>query len=161
MSVRWWLQLVILVASWYNAGTMWMTQVNWRLWSYVGRDDFPAYHRAWWFGWRGIQPVVFPFGILATLGALAQLRWRLRGVPAWTTWAGVALWALTWGSTAAWWGRFQGRLDEVRLEDGSLNPLYRRLLATHWARVGLMTALALLQLGVTAAGISGREATRD
>src|SRR5207302_11098623 len=99
MGLRWWVQLVTLAASCYNVGTMWLTQVNWRLWAYVGRDEFPAYYRAWWFGWRGIQPVVFPLGILATLGSFAQLRWRPAGVPAWAAWLGAGLWVATWGST--------------------------------------------------------------
>jgi len=161
MGVRWWVQLVMLAASCYNMGTMWMTQVSWRLWASVGRDEFPAYHRAWWVGLRGIQPVVFPLGILATLGSFAQLRWRPARVPAWTAWLGLALWAVAWGATAGWWGRFQGRLEEVRREDGTLDPLYRRLLATHWARVALITASALLQVGMTAAGVRAATTPSD
>ncbi len=122
MRVRWWVQIITLAASCYNMGTIWMTQVCWRLFAQVGRGDFPAYHRAWWFGRRGIQPVVFPGGLLVT----------------------------AWVSTAAWWGRLQGQLEYVRQEDGTLNPLYQRLLATHWLRVALFTASALLQIAMAA-----------
>jgi hypothetical protein len=154
LNPRWWLLLVTLGASCYSMGTIWMTQVSWRLWAYVGRDRFPAYHRAWWFGPRGIQPVVFPFGILATLGSFAQLCWRPQQVPGWMAWLGAALWIATWGSTVAWWGRTQARLEQVRREDGSVDPLYRRLLATHWLRVAFITASALLHVAMTAASLS-------
>jgi len=30
-----------------------MAHLGWRLWRHVGRAEFPAYHRAWWFGARG------------------------------------------------------------------------------------------------------------
>lgn len=150
-QLQWWVQIITLAASCYNMGTIWMTQVSWRLFAHVGREDFPAYHRAWWLGLRGIQPVVFPFGILATLGAFAQLRWRAPRTPAGQAWLSVGLLVTAWTSTAAWWGRLQGQLEYVRQEDGTLNPLYRRLLATHWLRVALFTALALLQITMTAA----------
>ncbi len=150
VRVRRWVQIITLAASCYNMGTIWMTQVGWRLFAYVGRDDFPAYHRAWWFGRRGIQPVVFPAGILATLGSFAQLRWGAPRTPAWQVRLGVGLLVTAWASTAAWWGRLQGQLEEVRREDGTLHPLYRRLLATHWLRVALFTAAALLQVAMAA-----------
>lgn len=155
MGMRWWLQLVTLVTSCYNVGTIWMAHLGWRLFAAVGRAEFPAYHRAWWYGWRGIQPVVFPCGILTTLGALAQLsaRGRAPRAPAWAAWLGVALQAVTWGATAAWWGPGQAQLEQVRLDDNTLNPLYRRLLATHWLRVALITAFAAVQLGMTSAGL--------
>ncbi len=150
--MRWWVQIITLAASCYNMGTIWMTQVSWRLFAHVGREDFPAYHRAWWFGPRGIQPVVFPCGILATLGTFAQLRWCAPRTPTWMAWLSAGLLITAWVSTGAWWGRLQGQLEYVRQEDGSLNPLYQRLLATHWLRVALFTASALLQIGMAAAG---------
>jgi hypothetical protein len=33
----------------------------------------------------------------------------------------------------------------VWIEEGTLNPLYRRLLHTHWIRVGLIVAFAALE----------------
>jgi hypothetical protein len=145
-----WLQIIILAASWYNVGSIWLVQVSWRLFAHVGRAEFPAYHRAWWFGLRGIQPVVFPPAIVAAIGSLAQLRWRPPGVAAPVAWLGVLLQVLTFGLTAAWWGRQQAQLADVRLEDGSLNPRYQRLLTTHWLRVALITASGVLQLWMMA-----------
>ncbi len=150
MQIRWWIQLVNLATCCYNMGTIWMTQLGWRLWAHVGRDEFPAYHRAWWFGVRGIQPVIFPSFILSTLGSFAQLRQRPARVPAWAAWLGALLQVAAWVSTGAWWGRWQGQLENVRREDGSLDPLYERILSTHWARVALITASGLVQIGITA-----------
>lgn len=157
MNAPRWVPLVTGAASWYNVGTIWMVQVSWRLFARVGRAEFPAYHRAWWFGWRGIQPVVFPAAIVAVLGAVAQLRWRPPRVPARIVWLGIALQALVYLLTAAWWGRWQGQLTDIWTEDQTLNPLYRRLLTTHWLRVALLTAAALLQSWIAAAGVASHE----
>ncbi|MDQ2828338.1 MAG: hypothetical protein M3Y74_04730 [Chloroflexota bacterium] len=145
MTITRWVQLVTLATSCYNVGTIWMVQVSWRLFARVGRAEFPAYHRAWWFGWRGIQPVVFPAAILTVLGSLAQLRWRPSRVPARAVWVSITLQALVYALTGAWWGRWQARLDQALAEDGSPTPLYRRLVTTHWLRVALLTAAALVQ----------------
>lgn len=157
MRIWRWVQIVTLAASWYNMGAIWMAQVSWRLFARVGREDFPAYHRAWWFGPRGIQPVVFPFGIVAILGAFAQLRWHVPRTPTWMAWLNIGFLVTVWGATAAWWGRQQAQMEYVYQEDHSLNPLYQRLLATHWIRVALITASALLQIGMAVA--SARETT--
>jgi hypothetical protein len=140
------MQLIGLATSCYNVGTIWMTQLGWRLWTHVGRAEFEDYHRAWWFGWRGIQPIVFPSGIVATLGSLAQLRWRSPRVPTWMVWLNLTLMMQSWLLTATFWGRWQAQLKQVRQEDGSLDPLYHRLLTTHWLRVALFTACGILQL---------------
>jgi hypothetical protein len=65
--------LVVLVAHAYNVGTIWMVQVSWRPWARVGRAEFPRYHRAGWEGPGGIQPVVFPSAILASLPLYQRL----------------------------------------------------------------------------------------
>ncbi len=55
------------------------------------------------------------------------------------------------GLTGTWWARWQAQLHDVRLEDGSLNPLYVKLVRTHWLRVGLIAAFALLEAWMLAA----------
>jgi hypothetical protein len=141
-----WVQLISLAASCYNVGTILMTQLGYRLWARVGHAEFEDYHKAWWYGWRGIQPIAFPSGIVATLGALAQLHWRSPRVPSWMVWLNITALMQAWVMTAVWWGRWQGQLKRARQEDGSLDPLYRRLLTTHWLRVALFTAGGILQL---------------
>ena len=143
-----WLVLVTLATCSYNVGTIWMTHLSWRLWRHVGPAEFPAYHRAWWFGWRGIQPIIFPVAAVAALGTLAQLRWRPPRVPRPALWLAVSLQVLTYASTAAWWGRWQGQLTTVRCDDGSLNPFYEHILRTHWLRVALITASGALQVWI-------------
>jgi|FLYN01.1.fsa_nt_gi hypothetical protein len=148
MSRGEWILLLTLVISFYNTGIIWMVQVSYRLWAFVGTAEFEPYHAAWWSGLQGIQPVVFPAAGLATLGALALLWWRPESIPGWMAWSGVAIQAAIWILTALLWAPWQGQLHtaHVRLADGSLNPLYIRLLTTHWLRVGLITAYGLLML---------------
>jgi hypothetical protein len=146
-------QLAILAASFYNVGAVMLAQMSWNLWRHVGRAEFPAYHRAWF---RGMMPTIWPMAALAGLGALVQVRVRPRGVPAWAGWLGAGLQLANFGLTGAWWARWQAQLADVRLEDGSLHPLYLRLIRTHWLRVGLIAAFALLQSWMAAVA-SGRE----
>src|SRR6266849_4931884 len=144
-SISRWVQLISLAAGCYNVGIILMTQFGYRLWARVGRAEFEDYHRAWWYGWGGIQPLSFPSGIVATLGALAQLRWRSPHIPSWLVWLNINVWIQAWVMTAVWWGRWQAQLKQARQEDGSLDPLYHRLLTTHWLRVALFAAGGVLQ----------------
>jgi hypothetical protein len=135
------LLFVTLAASFYNVGTIWMVQVAYELWAKVGPAEFPAYHRTWW---HTIQPVIFPVAAVAFLGFLAMLRWTPDGIPQWELWLGVALQLLVYGLTAVWWAPWQARLQNALLPNGTLDPMYRKLLRSHWFRVALLTASGLL-----------------
>jgi hypothetical protein len=145
--------LVTLVTSWYSVGTIWMVQVSWRLFARVGPQEFPAYHRAWWLGRRGIQPVVFPLAGVALIGTIAEFWVRPAHAPIAAVWLSLAFQGLAYLLTAAWWGRWQAQLDWVRRENGTLNPDYERLLSTHWLRVALLTAAAIPQLWLAATSL--------
>lgn len=136
------LQLGVLAASFYNLGAVVLAQVSWNLWRHVGRAEFPRYHRAWF---TGMRPSIWPMATVAGLGALVQVRVRPRGVPAWAGWLSAGVQLTNFGLTGAWWARWQAQVHEVQLADGSLHPLYLRLIRTHWLRVGLIAGFALLQ----------------
>jgi hypothetical protein len=140
-----WVQLISLTTSCYNVGIILMTQLGYRLWAHVKPTEFEDYHRAWWSGWRGIQPLSFPSGIVATLGSLAQLGWRTPRVPVWLVWLNITLQMQSWLLTAVLWAPLQAQLRRARQEDGSLDPLFQRLLVTHWLRVALFTACGAMQ----------------
>ncbi|GAC1505731.1 MAG: hypothetical protein NVS2B12_19590 [Ktedonobacteraceae bacterium] len=140
-----WLQLISLAASCYNVGTIWMTQLGYRLWARIKPGEFEEYHRAWWEGWGGIKPIVFPAGIAATLGSLAQLRWRSAAVPRWLLWLNIMVQVQSWLWTGLLWAPLQARLKRTQREDGGLDPDYQRLMSTHWWRVALFTASGVLQ----------------
>lgn len=150
MNLRTQLQLANTATSAYNVGLVLMTDMGWRLWRHVGREEFPAYHQAWWFGRHGLQPILWPGVGLNAVGALAQLRWRPQTVPRWMPASILVLLATNGLVTAIWWGRQQGQLEQAREPDGSLTRDYERLINTHWARVALITLAATLQLTMTA-----------
>lgn len=151
MTAGEWILLLTLIVSFYNVGVIWMVQVSYRLWAFVGSADFEPYHAAWWSGLSGIQPIVFPGAGLATLGALAMLGWRPATIPSWMVWCGIAIQAIIWSLTALLWAPWQARLhtEQVHLVDGSLNPVYVWLVTTHWLRVALITAYGVLVLWMT------------
>lgn len=74
-----WLLLANLAAACYSVGTVWLAQLNWQLWQYVGSAEFEAYHQAWW---HGIWWAIFPVAGLAFLGTCAQVGWRPPVCPA-------------------------------------------------------------------------------
>ena len=44
-----WLLLCTCALSIYSVGNIWPVQLSsYRLWKYVGRSEFHAYHLAWW-----------------------------------------------------------------------------------------------------------------
>ena len=152
-----WVQLITLAASCYNVGTIWMTQFGYRLWALIKPGEFATYHRTWWEGWQGVQPIVFPSGIIATLGSLAQLRWRSPRIPRWLALANLIVQIQSWLWTAIFWAPLQARLQQTRREDGTLDPGYRRLLTTHWLRVALFSANGALQFWMAVISFLARD----
>ena len=69
-----WLLLVTFALSCYGTGQVWLVQLSsYRLWSYVGKNEFRAYHLAWW---HGIWGVILAPACLVSLGAVLMLWWR-------------------------------------------------------------------------------------
>ncbi len=141
MNKAQWALLITFAASFYSVGTIWMTQFGWRLWTYVAPADFAAYHAAWW---SMIKPVIFPVEAVAVSGSIAMIWWRPEGVDAMSVGINVALHLIVYALTAAFWGRWQAQTHYARLPDGSLYPMYARVMSTHWIRGILVTANGLL-----------------
>jgi hypothetical protein len=137
-----WLLLTNLVLSCYSAGAVWLVQITcYPLWEYVGPGEFVAYHEFWW---HSIWGVLLGPAALVFLCALALLRWRPAVVSQRLAWAGVILQILLYGLTVALWGRWMAELEQVT--GPVYGPLFHKMLLTHWLRVGLITAYALLAL---------------
>lgn len=130
----------------YGAGQVWLVQLSsYRLWRCVGAQEFRAYHAAWW---RSIWGVVLAPAALLIVGSALML-WRpAPGVPAWATWCGFALQAALLIGTAAWWAPLMARLEAP--DGGMLRDRYQLLLISHWLRVAIVTAYALLALWMLA-----------
>jgi hypothetical protein len=145
-----WLVLLNLAAAFYSVGTIWLTQVDWRLWQYVGKETFDAYHLAWW---HSVWWSIFPLAGLSFIGICAQLIWR-PSVPLWMLWLALAIQLVAYAGTAFWWGRGQARLQQAVLPQGGLDPLYQLLVRTNWIRVALFTSAGLLQLWIALVSFS-------
>ena len=52
--------------------------------------------------------------------------------------------------SALLWGRWHLQLQQVWLAGGAVNPLYQRIVQTHWLRVGIVTAFAIVELWAAA-----------
>ena len=156
MNTGEWILILTFAASFYNVGTIWMTQFGWRLWRYVAPSDFGAYHAAWW---AMIKPVIFPVAAIAFFGSIAMIWWRPDGVTSTPIWLNVGLQVATYASTAAFWGRWQAQTHYAKRPDGVLDPMYVRVTSTHWIRAALITANGLLALWIVIQHLSSKART--
>ena len=132
--------------SFYGVGQVWLVQLSaYPLWTYVGEGDFHAYHAAWW---RSIWGVILAPSALLALGSVLMVWLRAPGVPVWAAWSGVTLQVTLLLGTAVWWGPLMARLEAPN--GGLLPERYRLLITSHWLRVGIVTAYALLVLWMLA-----------
>lgn len=146
MDIGQWLLLAVCALSCYGAGQVWLVQLSsYPLWTYVGERELSAYHMAWW---RSIWGVVLAPAGLLTVGSVFMLWWPAPGIPRWMTWWGVALQAALVLGTALWWGPLMARLEGP--SGALLVQRYRVLLLSHWLRVAIVTAYALLALWMLA-----------
>jgi hypothetical protein len=139
-SIAKWILLINFASSSYSVGTVWMAQVSYQLWGYVGPNEFETYHAEWW---SRIQPVVFPLAGLSTLASIAMFKWRSPKIPGWMVWLGLALQVAWIGGTIFWWAPLMAQIKEV---SGPNADLYHKLLTTHWLRVAFVTGYGLLVL---------------
>ncbi len=135
-----WVLVLTLAASCYSVGTIWMVQIGYLLWPYVAPGDFKPYHQAWWFK---LIPVVFPVAAVALCGAFAMIWWRPEGVTTSTLWLCLGSQLASYILTGMFWGRWQAQVRFARLPEGSLDPLFTKIISTHWLRVALLTLSGL------------------
>ena len=140
---------VTTMAGVVGAAQVWMVQVLcYRLWPLVGHEGFYDYHMAWWHSiWSSI---FLPSGV-ALAGCLLLLRFHPAGTR-WL-WTGFGLQVLLGASTGLWWGPLMARL--ATRADGLLMDRYALLMTTHWVRVGIVTAYALVMMAALAERMSG------
>ncbi|MFM7132827.1 MAG: hypothetical protein ACKO0W_00765 [Planctomycetota bacterium] len=116
-----------LVATLYMTGLIWFVQVvHYPLFAAVGEPGFAAYsqrHQSL------TTMVVGPPMLLEALTAGLLLLVRPAGIPAWMAWAGVALVAAIWISTAA-----LQIPAHARLSSGLDLAAVRDLVGTNWIR---------------------------
>ena len=85
---------------------------------------------------------------LLTLATALMLLSPAPGVPPWATWAGCVLQAALVVGTAVWWAPLMARLETP---GGGLDPRrYKLMVATHWARVAVVSAYGVLVLWMLA-----------
>ena len=146
-----WLLLAACALAFYAVGQVWLVQLSsYRLWPLVGEREFRAYHTAWW---RGIWGVILAPAALLMLVASLMLWLPAPEVPTWATWLGCALQAALLLGTALWWGPLMARLETP---GGGLDrERYQLMLATHWVRVGIITAYAILVFWMAGRSASG------
>lgn len=153
MNKAQWILITTVAASFYDVGTIWMVHFGWRLWPYVAPADFSAYHLAWW---TMIKPFIFPVAAIALVGSIAMVWWRPEGVAAATVWLNLGLQVITAALTIAFWGRWQGQIHYARMPDGVLDPMYVRVMSTHWIRAALITLNGLLVLWMLVEHLSSK-----
>jgi hypothetical protein len=150
------LLLATSALAFYGLGNIWLVQfVCYRLWPSVGRNEAYGYHLAWWHSIWGV--VFIPAGAVLA-GSIAMLWIRPAGITRRTGWRAFSVQALAYLVTAAWFGPLMARL--ATLEGGLQVSLYHLMMNTHWFRLALFTAYAVM-CGWMLARSAGRPAWSD
>ena len=137
-------RIVQAFASLAMTGLSWCIQVvHYPLFAAVGRDEFTRYEAD---HARLITLVVGPLMLVELATALWLAAVRPAGIPAWMTWAGLALVAAIWTSTAA----IQVPCH-ARLAAGFDAEVHARLVSSNWIRTVAWTARGVLSLAMIAA----------
>ncbi|HMN96550.1 MAG TPA: hypothetical protein PKC43_09235 [Phycisphaerales bacterium] len=131
------LLIVHLMATAFMTGVIWFVQiVHYPLFARVGAEGFPAYEAA---HQRLTTFVVGPAMLVEALCAAALVAAAPAGVPRWMAWAGLAMVAALWLSTAALQvpahARLSGGFDAAALA---------ALVGSNWVRTALWSARAVL-----------------
>ncbi len=133
-------------ATLYMAGVIWFVQiVHYPLFGEVGAPGFAAYSAA---HTRLTGYAVGPPMLLEMASAIALLLFRPPEVPASMAWAGAALLALIWVSTA-----LMQAPRHRKLASGYNASTHKSLVATNWLRTALWSARGLLALSMLAAAM--------
>jgi hypothetical protein len=117
----------------FNVGIIWLTQlVVYPVWALVGEQEWRTYHDA---HERRLPATVYvPHGV-GILGSALLVGRPPDGVATPLVWLALALPLAMVAGTATYWAPLQ-----IRLSAGLDRRLLRRLLATHWIRVALISA---------------------
>jgi hypothetical protein len=128
--------------AFYNVGMVLACHLDiYPTWGLIGLKEFPIVHQA---HWKKLPYWVFlPWG-LEIAGATALVWYHPATSPAWAIYGGAACVWLSLILTMAMWGPWQGKLAQDPL--GPESPLLARILETHWIRVALLVAYALIVL---------------
>ncbi len=143
-----WLLVTHATATQFMVGLIWVIQlVHYPLFARVGSAEFEAYERE---HMRRIGWIVGPVMMVELVTALGLLLRRPIGVDLALVWAGFAMVAAIWVSTAAVQAPTHGRLAR-----GKDERLIRRLVASNWLRTVLWTlrgglAMVMLVQGLAA-----------
>jgi hypothetical protein len=132
----------------WNATLIWMTQVQcYPLWPMVGPAEFHAYHLAWW---HSVWWTFVPAG-LALIGSVLLLFRRPEYFPRWAALVVAGAQLVTLAATLAFWAPLQASLAT----SSGLDPAgFHTLLWTHWFRVALIWAPAVVMTRTLAQRIS-------
>ncbi len=144
------MELILLAhvaATLFMVGVIWFVQVvHYPLFEKVGAAGFPAYSEA---HSRLTGPVVGPPMLIEAVTAVALLFSRPEGVPPALAWAGLALLALVWASTAILQVPRHRALG-LDFDPGS----HRFLVASNWVRTGAWSARGAVVLCMVAEAIA-------
>lgn len=129
------LLLVQVASTWAMTGIIWFVQlVQYPSFSRVDADAFPSFH-----GHHSslITVIVAPLMVAEAISAVGFLWAPLRVQSTWQIWLGIALVAITWGSTF-----FFQVPAHTRLATGFDENTWRALVSSNWVRTIAWSARA-------------------
>lgn len=131
-----------------NVGQILMTHAHYRSWQHITPHDMTAVHDNWA---ATVDAVIMPLAIASALCTLGLLVLRHSRLPWWTVATATAIHTAVFVTSFTMWAKWQHQIGNggyVRDTDNTFSVPYERIMDTHWLRIALMTALALVTLGM-------------
>lgn len=155
---RWSLVILIVAVALAcaNVGQILLTHVNYMSWARIGPAEMDAVHQSWS---KAVDVIIMPLSITSAVSVVAVALLRHPRVPWWSIALAIGLQVATFVTSFTMWAVWQNQIGQsglVRMPDGSLNPVYERIMDTHWLRIALMVAFALVLLGMAITAVTGR-----
>jgi len=131
-----------LALGFYNAGTIWAMEIDiFRSWKLVDKKEFPTVQEV---HWRKLPYWIFAPVALSAAGAIALIWYHPAGSPAFAILGNIAAQFSSIVLTGLFWGRWQAALS--RDPEGPKSKYLKKILKTHWIRVLLINASAVILL---------------
>jgi hypothetical protein len=131
-----------------NTGQIWMTHAHYQAWQHIGANEMTAVHDSWE---TAVDSVIMPLAIASAITTLGLIALKHSRIGWWAVGLAAALETAVFITSFTMWAKWQHQLGNggyVRSTDGTLSPPYERIMDTHWLRIALMTAFALVILAM-------------
>lgn len=149
------LLVVALAVAACSVGAIFLTHAHYTMWAELTADQLAPIHTRWYHD--VVAGFIHPTSGLSAVLAVALLVFRHPRVPWWLLGLGAAVLAAVFATSMLMWARWQDQIGETDV----LGRPYELIMDTHWLRITLVTAYAVVALSQVLAALLTRSRSAD